>query len=206
MDSKTIEYYAQNAGEIAARYESAINGMATHFARAFAECNRILDIGCGSGRDMAYLHLLGKTVYGIDATAELVEHAQVLHPELRDLIICTAIPSEAIPFGGGFDGILCSAVLMHIPLVHQRNAVCFRKACLIPGGRLLYSVPSKREDVISDSQRDITGRLFIADCKDRLQQLFEENGFVLLEEWINSDSIGRGDVEWASFLMKRDVS
>lgn len=206
MDARTIQYYAQNADEIAVRYESIVNGMAMHFARAFSQGNRILDIGCGSGRDMSYLHRLGKAVYGIDATPELVEHAQALHPELRGRVSCHALPSDSIPFGGDFDGVLCSAVLMHIPLDHQRGVASFIQRCLTPGGRLLYSVPSKREDVASESQRDAAGRLFIADSQRQLQRHFEEEGFILLEEWKNIDSLGRSGVEWASFLMQRDAS
>ncbi|MBR6975743.1 MAG: class I SAM-dependent methyltransferase [Ottowia sp.] len=203
MDARTIQYYAQHADDIVARYESIVSGMAAYFVHAFSQCHRILDVGCGSGRDMACLHRLGKSVYGIDATAELVERAQILHPELHGKIICHAVPSDSIPFGGGFDGILCSAVLMHIPPEQQPSAASFIKKCLNPGGKLFYSVPSKREDVASDLQRDPAGRLFIADSHRQLQRLFEKNGFTILEEWKNLDTLGRDGVEWDSFLMQR---
>lgn len=206
MDRQTIQYYAQNADEIAARYESIVNGMATYFMRAFSHGNRILDIGCGSGRDMAYLHRLGKAVYGIDAAAELVERAQILHPELRGRINCLAVPSDLIPFGGNFDGVLCSAVLMHIPPEQLPDVISFIKKCLAQSGRVFYSVPSKREDVTSDSQRDAAGRLFIADSHTQLQHLFEESGFTLLKKWKNMDTLGRSGIEWASFLMQRNAT
>lgn len=206
MDTRTIQYYAQNADDIVARYESIVNGMAAYFVRAFSPCNRIFDVGCGSGRDMAYLHRLGKSVYGIDATAELVERAQILHPELRGRILCHAVPNDSIPFGGGFDGILCSAVLMHIHPEHHPDVASFIKKCLNPGGRLFYSVPSKRSDVSCDLQRDPAGRLFITDSHRQLQRLFEKNGFALLEQWKNTDALGRDGVEWVSFLMQRSAA
>ena len=202
MDQYTIDYYARNAVEISDRYESIVNGLATHFERAFANGHRVLDIGCGSGRDLAYLQRLGKDVYGIDGTPELVERAQMLHPELKGRIIFGALPEAPIPFGGAFDGVLCSAVLMHIPMNLQRKAVAFIKQCLRPGGHLLYSVPSKRLDVASASNRDVAGRLFIPDSQGRLQGLFEEAGFTALDRWGNADSLGRNEVAWESVLMR----
>lgn len=202
MDLQTITYYARNATTIADRYESIVNGLAEHFDQAFTTGPRVLDIGCGSGRDMAYMKRLGKDVFGIDATSELVECAQGLHPELKGRIVHGAIPGASVPFGGGFDGVLCSGVLMHIPLDHLKDAAAFIKRCLQPGGRLLYSVPSRRIDVAQASQRDAAGRLFITDSHARLQEIFIDEGFSLLEQWANADSLGRDGVEWVSVLMR----
>jgi SAM-dependent methyltransferase len=202
MDQQTIDYYSRNAVEISDRYESIVNSLAIHFERAFANGRRVLDIGCGSGRDLAYLQRLGKDVCGIDGTPELVERAQLLHPELKGRIICGTVPEAPIPFGGAFDGILCSAVLMHIPLDLQRKAVTFIKQCLRPGGHLLYSVPSKRLDVASASSRDAAGRLFIPDSQSLLQGLLEEAGFTSLDRWGSADSLGRDEVAWESVLMR----
>lgn len=59
---------------------------------------------------------MGHDPYGVDATVEFVEIAQRLHPELMGRIIQSSLPSLEPPFGGRFDGVLCSAVLMHLPL------------------------------------------------------------------------------------------
>ncbi|GAB3189912.1 class I SAM-dependent methyltransferase [Hydrogenophaga aquatica] len=202
MDALTLDYYAKNAEQVANRYESIVNGLAQHFEQAFPRNFRVLDLGCGSGRDLAYLHTMGCEVYGLDATPELVELAQALHPELKGRIECGAIPDAGVPFGGGFDGVLCSAVLMHIGLEQQAAAVAFIKSCLKPGGSLLYSVPSKRHDVSEEAHRDAAGRLFIPDSAGRLQEQFEAVGFVLVDHWTNADSLGRDEVEWASVLMR----
>ena len=206
MDSQTVDYYSQNAGAVADRYESTVSGLASYFQQAFPSKARVLDVGCGSGRDMAYLQTLGREVFGLDATAKLVELAQVLHPELKGKIVQGSLPGSAIPFGGCFDGVLCSAVLMHINLELQPSAVKFLKSCLKLGGNLLYSVPSKRLDVSVASQRDNTGRLFIPDTAGYLQQLFEDQGFFLIQRWADTDSLGRDDVEWKSALMRLDRS
>jgi SAM-dependent methyltransferase len=202
MDSQTVSYYSQNAKLVVDRYESVVNGLAEHFEQAFPGGGRILDIGCGSGRDLACLHNLGRDVFGVDATPEFVELAQSLHPELKGRIECGSIPGAAVPFGGAFDGVLCSAVLMHISTEHQPAAVEFIKGCLKPGGRLLYSVPGKRLDTTATGQRDSHGRLFIPNSAQRYQTLFENHGFTRLKQWSNADSLGRDEVEWVSVLMQ----
>jgi hypothetical protein len=75
------------------------------------------------------------------------------------------------------------------------------KSCLKQGGRLLYSVPSKRLDVVA-SNRDANGRLFIPDQASRLNSLFFDLGFMEIQSWANSDSMGRDAVEWMSVLLE----
>jgi SAM-dependent methyltransferase len=75
-------------------------------------------------------------------------------------------------------------------------------AVLKIGGRLLYSVPSKRLDVVAED-RDANGRLFIPNQSQRLLAIFENIGFVELKTWANADSLGRDAVEWESVLLER---
>lgn len=202
MDIQTLGYYSANANEIARRYESATSSLVCRFSNAFTSGGRILDIGCGSGRDLAELAHQGFQPYGMDGTPEFVQLAQEFHPELKGRIVQGVLPDSVVPFGGDFDGVLCSAVLMHIESRYLPDVVAFIKCCIKPGGQLLYSVPSKRLDAISAGNRDAAGRLFIPDSAGRLQQLFEDVGFKLLESWGSSDSLGRNEVEWVSVLMK----
>ncbi|WP_405594293.1 class I SAM-dependent methyltransferase [Streptomyces sp. NBC_01410] len=41
---------------------------------------RVLDIGCGTGRDAAYLHAAGRMVVGADLSETMLEHARAHHP------------------------------------------------------------------------------------------------------------------------------
>lgn len=77
--------------------------------------DRILDAGCGSGRNVHYLMHEGFDVYGIDenprAISTLMELADELRHPLRDgHAVCA--PLDALPFESGyFDVVICSAVL-----------------------------------------------------------------------------------------------
>ena len=201
MDLATLTYYSKNAEAIAARYESVTSSLSNSFKDAFSPRSKLLDIGCGSGRDLALLASLGHDCFGVDATPEFVALAQSLHPQLQGKVLEATLPTLSPPFGGGFDGILCSAVLMHIPEIELTATANSIKNCLKANGRLLYSVPSKRLDLITEN-RDANGRLFIPDQSDRLQNIFEHIGFNLISKWHNEDSMGRDSVEWLSVLME----
>jgi SAM-dependent methyltransferase len=144
---------------------------------------------------------LGFECYGVDPTPEFVAIAQRNHPELVGRIELGELPVLQTPFDGDFDGVLCSAVLMHIDIEQLPATTAAIKSCLKQGGRLLYSVPSKRLDVVA-SNRDANGRLFIPDQAVRLNSLFSNLGFMEIASWTNSDSMGRDSVEWISVLLE----
>jgi len=201
MDQSTLKYYSDNAAQVAERYESVVSDLSAHFADSFSKGGKILDVGCGSGRDLAVLHKLGYDCYGVDPVLDFVEIAQQIHPELENRIALGKLPDLQVPFNGNFDGVLCSAVLMHIDIEKLPDTVKAIKSCLKLGGRLLYSVPSKRTDVV-ESNRDLNGRLFIPDQAVRLNSLFSSIGFKEIASWNNSDSMGRDSVEWMSVLLE----
>lgn len=178
-----------------------VSSLSESFGWAFKPKSKIVDIGCGSGRDLALLASQGHDCFGVDATPEFVDLSQSLHPELQGKVLHASLPYLAPPFGGNFDGVLCSAVLMHIAESELVSAALSIKRCLKSQGRLLYSVPSKRLDVVTEN-RDANGRLFVPDQSNRLQMIFEQLGFSLISKWDNSDSLGRDSVEWISVLME----
>ena len=202
MDSQTVSYYSSNAIHLATRYDGIVSSLSHHFETSFLPHSKLLDIGCGSGRDLSILHTLGHDCYGIDPTPEFVTLAQQAHPELLGRIANGCLPELSPPFHGEFDGVLCSAVLMHIAVEDLESSANAIKNCLKNGGRLLYSVPSKRLDVVAED-RDANGRLFIPNQSKRLLAIFESIGFVELKTWANADSFGRDAVEWESVLLER---
>jgi SAM-dependent methyltransferase len=72
---------------------------------------RILDLGCGPGRDLKYFRSLGHEPVGLDGSRRFVDMArrysdcEVLHQDFLDLALPTA----------RFDGIFANASLFHVP-------------------------------------------------------------------------------------------
>jgi SAM-dependent methyltransferase len=155
MDDTTVNYYSKNAQAVAARYESVVSSLSESFQDAFKARSKLLDIGSGSGRDLALLVSFGHDCFGLDATPEFVELSQTLHPELKGKIVQGALPDFDPPFGGKFDGILCSAVLMHIPEDQLVPAAQSIKRCLKKGGRLFpYYSPKALHEALDSLMHD----------------------------------------------------
>jgi 2-polyprenyl-3-methyl-5-hydroxy-6-metoxy-1,4-benzoquinol methylase len=72
MDQITLDCYNTNAKDLAKRNKGAPCSLAPDFASAFIPGGRVLDIGCGSGRDLAELHKLGFQPYGLEGTSDLM--------------------------------------------------------------------------------------------------------------------------------------
>ena len=202
MDKQTLAYYSAHATDVAQRYESTGSALSCYFAISFPYEGKILDVGCGSGRDLALLASLGFDVYGVDATPELVEFALLTHPVLRGRIKVGQLPQLGQPFGVKYDGILCCAVLMHLDEITLVNSVkSFREALKIDG-RVLISVPATRPDADLNG-RDQYGRLFKNYSAQHLKTIFEVEGFRLLQEWENFDTLQRKGIVWLTQLYQR---
>ena len=92
MDSGTLTAYNIQAAKLTESYESA-NLSAIHalLLRHLPEPQTltpdlsspsILDLGCGSGRDAAFLHARGYQVTALDASPAMLKDLAACHPEL----------------------------------------------------------------------------------------------------------------------------
>lgn len=101
----------------------------------------ILDVGCGTGMlAIAAKRLVGPTgtVYGIDASPEMIARAQKKAKKAGVEVEFTNAVAEALPFRDAqVDVVLASMVIHHLP--HAARQQCFfeMRRVLKPGGRLL---------------------------------------------------------------------
>ena len=87
---------------------------------------RILDAGCGEGRNLVYFLNNGFEVYGIDPNPMAIKMLQMMAKNVpKDhFIVC---PIEELPFDDAFfDAVICSAVL-HFAQDHQHFLQLFDK-------------------------------------------------------------------------------
>jgi SAM-dependent methyltransferase/SOS-response transcriptional repressor LexA len=206
MDSKTIDYYRNNADVLVARYQSAEDGLSKFFDEAFYGCSKIMDVGCGSGRDLHALLNKGFDAYGVDACSEMLEQAKNFSADAHTIagrVAQDVLPGLMTLADGTYDGVLCSAVLMHVPDNLLFDSVYNLRRILKPGGRLLVSIPENRPDIDAKTRRDTKGRLFSDLVPEKLSLLIERIGFRTLWSKTTGDSLGRSECKWTSMLFEK---
>ena len=202
MDVATLRYYEDHAGEVAPRYEAVAGGVSSFFPFVFSRGERVLEIGAGSGRDAARLLALGVEVDAVEPSAALRERAFVDHPELEGRLFRGFLPGGLPPeIRPTYDGILLSAVIMHIPDAELFDAAFQLRERLVRGGRLVLSMPIERSDVTPGDERDKLGRLMILRSVTQVRLLFERLGFSLDHDWTSADGEGRG-ILWATLVFR----
>jgi tellurite methyltransferase len=81
----------------------------------YSECRKVLDVGCGGGRNLIYFLQHGYDVYGIDPNPEAIAAVQELSIALTGEDKASNFNvgfAEAMPFADQtFDLVICSAVL-----------------------------------------------------------------------------------------------
>lgn len=109
-------------------------------------CERILDLGCGSGRHVLHLTKLGFDVMGLDYSPTGIQLAkQWLYDERMEAPILQADMRSPLPFkSNAFQGILSTQVIHHTQLATIRSTVDEIWRILTPGGLAFVTVPAHR--------------------------------------------------------------
>ena len=113
----------------------------------FDDCHKVIDIGCGGGRNLHYFLQNGFEVFGIDPDYEAVEYVKQLSAALspkNPTANFVVAPAEAIPHPDSFfDLAICSAVL-HFANGHAHFDAMLRDVwrVLKPGGYLFARLAS----------------------------------------------------------------
>jgi tellurite methyltransferase len=113
----------------------------------FNDCHKILDAGCGGGRNLVYFLRNGFDVYGIDPNPQAVDAVKELARSLSPNIPSTNFQissAEDLPFNeGDFDLVISSAVLHFAKNeVHFDSMLRSMWSVLKPGGYLFARLAS----------------------------------------------------------------
>jgi len=198
-DKKTQDYYKTNAQMIAREYAEAPGGVDAWFGKAFPKGGRVLDVGAAAGRDVLLLGKSGYEAFGVDPCRELVEYGIGVNPGLTGRLWCDALPELETVQNDNFDGVLCSAVFMHIPRRGLADAAAGVKRVLKPGGGLLLSLPFEL-DGSPVSGRDVKGRLFNGLSNSEADALLLKYGFRKILQKKNADALGRQNRKWVVLI------
>lgn len=184
MDEQTIETYSANAGRFAAEWrdQPPPADMYALLQRYFTPGGTTADVGCGAGRDVAWLNEHGFPAVGYDAAEGLLAQARADFPSLvferAELPTLDGIASDA------FDNVLCETVVMHLPPDQVTQACARLFDMLKPKGTLYLSW----RVAASGSSRDATGRLYAAFDAAKAREGLRDAEYLLDAESVNESS------------------
>jgi SAM-dependent methyltransferase len=191
----TIDYYNRSAG---AFFESTrgvdFSEIQERFLWRVKPGGRILDLGCGSGRDSRAFLERGYEVVAVDGSEELAK----LAGEFIGQEVIVADFREFEP-EGTFDGIWACASLLHLP--KEEIAAVMRKMAdhLEEGGCFYASFK------YGEFQGERNGRYFMDMTEESFQELLEEvPGLVAEEVFVTGDvRDGRNSEKWLNVMLKK---
>ena len=148
----------------------------------FFKPGKTADIGCGSGRDAAWLSAHGFPTTGYDPSEGLLTQARARYPALK--FEHAELPGLAGIAKNSCDNVLCETVIMH--LAHETIVPSVRRmmAILKAGGVLYVSWRVTKES----DQRDGAGRLYAAFENDLVLRALAPAAILLNEEVVSASS------------------
>lgn len=191
----SISYYDKNSQEFFNRTINAdVKDLYQKFLKHVPKQGRILDAGCGSGRDSKFFLVSGYEVTAFDGSLEMVKMAsKLLGQDALHMLF------QDIHFSSEFDAVWANASLLHVPYEDLRGVIeGFHKA-LLPSGILYASFK------YGTSLRRAEDRIFF-DMDEASIEPYLKGLFVPLGIWKSADTRSTvapsPDKCWLNFLVK----
>jgi SAM-dependent methyltransferase len=166
-DPDTLQFYANEA----VRYANQLKRRSYHhldsFLRLLPAGSSILELGCGSGDDTAYMLARGFNVTPTDGSPEIAAEAQKRLSSPVKVLLFHEIADQDI-----YDAVWASACLLHVPRKDLSNIIQRIQRALRAGGYFFASYKAGTEE-----GRDKFGRYFNYPSPEWLRSAYGSEGW-----------------------------
>lgn len=192
------DYYAKKLDDYAPRPEQE------KFVSLLPSHAKILDAGCGPGRDCEYFASHGFRVIGIDLSENLLSIAKQRVPQadfFKQDFRSLRFPKEL------FDGIWACASLLHLKRKDISTVLRSFFQILKPGGILFVQVKEgKGEADIAEPIISGLTRHFVYYSHQELKKILQTAGYVVEDIYTWNEEVrrpGRSDLVWLSSFSRK---
>ena len=191
----TIDYYNENAKKfIDGTVSVDFKHIQDTFLELLPEHAKILDFGCGSGRDTKYFLEHGCMVDATDGSLELCKAAsEYTGINVKHMLFQELNEKEK------YDGIWACASILHVKKEELPEII--RKMSLAAKANGIIYLSFK----YGDFEGERNGRYFTDMTEESMAELLADfPEFTVEKQWITGDvRVGRGDERWLNMILRK---
>ena len=190
-DDRTLAFYAKHAAAYAGRSQLPVSAELDYFLSLLPQKGKILELGCGAGRDSEAMLSRGFDVMPTDGTPELARLA-----EKRLGIPVGILLFEDLDVQETYHGIWANACLLHLPRTALSGVLDRIFTALMPGGVFYASFKAGLGE-----GRDGLGRFYNYPSSDWLHAACRPVRWQQRDVWTTSGSgYDNVDTDWLHLL------
>jgi SAM-dependent methyltransferase len=192
----TVAHYDRNADSFAAQTAALdLTPLYDRFLRPVPPRGRIVDAGCGVGRDALAFARRGHDVVAFDASPEMVRLARV---RVGHRAVVRLMRFEDVAWHQAFDAVWACASLLHVPPAAFPEVARRLADALRPGGAWYMSFK------LGAGERVAGGRTFVDHTAETLRTALRDLPVDLCEAWMSTDvRPGRESERWLNGISVR---
>lgn len=191
----TLQYYNQHAkAYVDSTRDVEFSQTQERFLQYLEPGARILDFGCGSGRDTKYFRNRGFQVEAVDGSAEFVRIAsEYTGINVRRMLFQDLDEVER------YDGIWACSSILHLPCA-ELEVVLGKMARALRRRGIVYT-----SFKYGTEEGERSGRYFTNMTEEKMAGLLERIAVYDVEEmWVTFDvRPGRGDERWLNMILRK---
>lgn len=191
----SLNYYNEHAREFSDNTKSVdFKNMQDKFLAYLEPGSRVLDFGCGSGRDTKYFLSRGYETEASDGSEELVKIAsEYTGIQVRRMLF------QELDVEEKYDGIWACSSILHLPYAELADVLVKMGKALVPHGIAYTSFKYG----IGEGVRN--GRFFTDMTEEKIAGLLNETDVFKIEElWVTSDvRPGREVEKWLNLILRK---